>query len=118
LSSFVSTTQQIDIQVQIAQELVPLNQQINLHLPVVIPTNSPKPVPELTHLPTAIPTPSTIAIPRSLAIKSDKSDRHQIRFKPMLRPTHTPLANEFNLPSAKGDRPSTPAELHPETTKH
>jgi len=115
LSSLVSTTQQIDKQVQIAQELEPLKQQINLHLPVVIPTNSPKPVPELTHLPTAIPTPSTIAIPRSLAIKSDKSDRHQIRFKPMLRPTHSPLANEFNLPS---DHPSTSTEFRPENIKH
>ncbi len=115
LSTLVSTTQQIDKQVQIAQELEPLKQQINLHLPAVVPSSSPKPVPELTHLPTAIPTPSTIAIQRSLAIKSDKSDRHQIRFKPMLRPTHTPLANEFNLPS---DRPSTLPEFHPENTKH
>lgn len=117
LSSLVSTTQQIDKQVQIAQELEPLKQQINLRLPVVIPPSSPKPVPELTYFPTAIPTPSTIAIQRSLAIKSDKdkSDRDRIRFKPMLRPTHPPLATEFNLPS---DSPSTTPELHPENPKN
>jgi len=108
LSSLVSTTQQIDRQVQIAQELEPLKQQINLQLPVVIPTTSPKPTPELTHLPATVPTPAILAIEKSLATKSN---HHQIRLKPMLRPTNLPLASEFNLPS---DR----AEFHPKTAKH